>query len=324
MKDFSLGRTMGLLIKTAPFLLFRLITYLVIVVASMVFIGGGGAIGNLVGRIGEDPSGPTLFGAVAGFVLVSGFLYWIREYILYMTKAGHIAVLVELQQGKTLPGGKGQIDYAQQIVRQRFKESSLLFGLDQLIKGVLKMVNRTFLSLAAIIPLPGLEAVVGFMTTVLNLSLTYLDEVILAYCIKNESQNPWKSSQTALVLYAQNYKTFLKNAVFMALFIYAITLFIFILVLLPVAGMIVTGAGAGSGFTILLGLVFAWAIKQAIIEPIGMTAMMQVFFSVTAGQNPNPEWDAKLDSLSDKFREIKGKAASAGYGSSVHPNQGAV
>jgi hypothetical protein len=35
---------------------------------------------------------------------------------------------------------------------------------------------------------------------------------------------------------------------------------------------------------------------------------MQVFFKVTAGQQPNPEWDAKLGSVSKKFGTFKDKA----------------
>ena len=76
-------------------------------------------------------------GGFIGFVVTIGIMYWVREYILYLVKAGHIAVMVELFDGKTgLPGGKGQIDYAQSKVRERFLESSILFGLDQLASGL--------------------------------------------------------------------------------------------------------------------------------------------------------------------------------------------
>jgi hypothetical protein len=50
-------------------------------------------------------------------------------------------------------------------------------------------------------------------------------------------------------------------------------------------------------------------VKQSVIEPIGMTALMQVFFKVTEGQQPNPEWEGKLDGVSKKFGELKTKAA---------------
>jgi hypothetical protein len=40
----------------------------------------------------------------------------------------------------------------------------------------------------------------------------------------------------------------------------------------------------------------------------------KVFFNVTEGQEPNPEWDAKLDSASAKFGEIKQNALAWGRG----------
>ena len=43
-------------------------------------------------------------------------------------------------------------------------------------------------------------------------------------------------------------------------------------------------------------------------EPIGMTCLMQVFFKVTEGQQANPEWERKLESVSKKFGNFKDKA----------------
>jgi hypothetical protein len=65
---------------------------------------------------------------------------------------------------------------------------------------------------------------------------------------------------------------------------------------------------AANGITDIVALVFAWGIKQAVIEPIGMAALMQVYFKVTEGQVANPEWEAKLEKVSSKFRELKEKA----------------
>ena len=59
-----------------------------------------------------------------------------------MVKAGHVAVMVELLDGNELPGGKGQIEYAQGIVKERFAQSNVLFGIDQLLKGVIRAITR--------------------------------------------------------------------------------------------------------------------------------------------------------------------------------------
>jgi hypothetical protein len=308
MMDFKLGGVIGLMIKTLPFLVFRFLIYFGITLAYVIAIGGGAGIGYFVGGIGDDPGSFAVWGGLIGFGIVSTIAYLLREYLLYMVKAGHIAVLVELMEGKELPQGRGQIEHAQKVVRERFVESSVLFGVDQLIKGVLRAFNRIFFTITAFLPIPGLQGVVKFINTVVNLSLTYLDEVILAYNIRTGSTNPWRSSQTALVLYAQNYKTFLKNAFFLAFVIWGLTLVVFLLVLMPVAALVALLPGSAGPLTLIVAVILAWGIKQAVIEPIGMTALMQVFFKVTEGQQPNPEWDAKLGTVSKKFGTFRDKA----------------
>src|SRR5690606_10630684 len=181
--------------------------------------------------------------------------------------------------------------------------------LDQLIKGVLRAFNGAFFTVSALIPIPGLQGLVKFANTVVNLSLTYLDEVILAYDLRSRGDNPWRAGQSALVLYAQNYQAFLKNAFFLAVVIWGLTLVVFLLALAPAAGLVALFPGSAGVLTLIVAVVFAWAVKQAVIEPFAMTALMQVFFKVTDGQVPNAEWEARLDGLSEKFRTIKARAA---------------
>lgn len=309
MMDFKLGQIISLLLKTTPFLVFRFLIYFGITLAYVLITGLGAGIGFGIGSIGGGAEVGGLWGGIFGFGLASAGVYLIREYLLYMVKAGHIAVLVELMEGKELPGGKGQIDYAQGIVRERFAQSSILFGLDQLIKGVLKAFNRAFFTIANFLPIPGIQGIASFINTIINLSLTYLDEVILAYNMKTRAENPWAASRTALILYAQNYKAFLKNAFWLAFVIWGMTFLVFLLVLAPVAGLVSLFPGSAGPLTLIIAVVFAWGIKQAVIEPIGMTALMQVFFNVTEGQEANPEWEGKLDKVSKKFSELKDKAA---------------
>jgi uncharacterized membrane protein len=307
--DFSVGAVIGLLKRTMPFLVFRFLIYFCITLAYVLATGVGMGLGYFVGSIGDDPGAFSVWGGLLGFGLVSTVVYFLREYLLYLVKAGHIAVLVELMDGKELPAGRSQIEYAQKLVRERFAESSVLFGLDQLIKGVLRAFNRTFFTISALIPIPGLEVVAKFVNTIVNLSLTYLDEVILAHNMRTRSENPWKTGQTALILYAQNYKAFLKNAFFLAFFIWGLTLVVFLVALAPAAGLVALFPGTAGVLTLIIAVVFAWGVKQAVIEPFAMTALMHVFFKVTEGQAPDPEWDARLDKATTKFRELKERAA---------------
>lgn len=307
MVDFKFGQVMSTLWKTKEFVLFRFLIYMGITLAYIIGTGAGGGIGYLVGSVGEGKETGLFYGMVGGFSLVSGVLYYVREYLLYLVKAGHIAVIVKHLDNEPMPEGKGQIKYAQEVVKERFKESSVLFGVDQLIKGVLKTFNRIFSGIMSFLPIIP-QPIVKFVNGVINMSLTYVDEVILAYYIRNNSENPWEDSRKALVLYAQNYKTFLKNAVFLTIITWVLSLLVLLIVFGPLAALFSMIGYTGNIWVIIIAIVTAWGIKSALIDPIAMTALMQVFFKVTEGQEPNPEWEAKLERGSKKFVALKDKA----------------
>lgn len=311
MWDFKTGQVMSTLMKTKEFVLFRFLIYMGITLAYIIGTGAGGGVGYLFGKVGDSSEAGIFYGMVGGFSIVSGVLYYVREYLLYMVKAGHIAVIVKHLDGEPMPEGKSQIKYAQEVVKERFKESSVLFGVDQLIKGVLKTFNRIFSGVMSFLPfLP--QGLVKFVNGVINMSLTYVDEVILAYYIRNNSENPWEDARKALVLYGQNYKVFLKNALFLTIITWLLSLLVIILVFAPLAGLMGLTGYTGGFWPFVLAVVTAWGIKAALIDPFAMTALMQVFFKVTEGQEPNPEWEAKLERGSKKFNELKDKAVNWG------------
>lgn len=311
MWDFRLGSVFTLMVRTGPFLLFRLAIYMGITALYIVVTGGGAGVGYVAGKIGGDPATGAGYGGVIGFGLVSTVLYFAREYLLYLVKAGHVAVLERYLRDEPVPEGKGQIEFAQQQVREHFGESSALFALDQIVKGIIKTFNRVTFSLASLIPIPGLQGLVKFANSVINMSLTYVDEVILAYHFRSGDPSAWSSARKAIVLYAQNYKSLLKNAVFLTIFIWLLTVAVFVLVLAPVAALVALFPALAGFWTFAFTALVAFGIKAAVIDPIAMTALMQVYFKAIEGQEPNPEWEAKLDSMSDKFRELKEKAGAS-------------
>ena len=209
--------------------------------------------------------------------------------------------------GKTVPDGKGMVVYASGQVKEHFKESSALFAVDQLIKGVLKVISGVFSSLANAVPIPGLTPLVNGISKIVSMPLTYVDEIILAYYIKNGSTNIWTESSNGLVLYAQNYRKLLKNAFWITLMVWGMTLLVFILVLGPFAALAAAFPSLAGVWTFTIAAVLAWGVKSAVFDPIAMTAMMQVYFKAIQGQNPDIEWTNKLENLSGKFRTLKEK-----------------
>ena len=233
-----------------------------------------------------------------------------REYLLYLVKAGHIAVLVELMQGQPIPDGRGQIDHGTRVVKERFVESSVLFGVDQLIKGILRAFNAVVMNITRWIPIEAVQGLAKFATAVVNMSLTYVDEVILAYNIRHRIENPWQGARDGLVLYAQNYQNLLKNALWLTVLVWALTLVIFLLVFAPVAALVAVFPAAGGVWTFAIAGVFALSIKAALIDPVAMTALMQAYFKAVEGQQPRADWAEKLGAASGKFQTLADKARS--------------
>lgn len=311
MWDFEPGRAIGLMFKTLPFVLFRLAVYLGISLAYMLVTGVGAGIGYGVGSLGSDEfrAGSTFWGGLIGFGIVGAVMYWLREYLLYVVKAGHLAVLVELMDGKQLPGGKGQISYASGVVKERFAQSSVMFGVDQLIKGVLRAIVGMVRTVFRLLPVPGAVNLMRILEAFLKVAVGFIDEVILAYCIRTRSTNAWASSREALVLYGQNYKAMLRNAAWITLMVYVLYFLVFLLMLAPAALVAYLMPGAGSAVAVVFAVLFAWSIKVGVLEPFAITCLMQAYFKTIEGQTPDPEWDAKLEGMSKKFRQLKDKAA---------------
>lgn len=324
MWDFSVGQALTLMGKTLPFIVFRIVVYAGIALAYVLATGVGAGVGWGVGVFGDADfqAASTVWGGVAGFGIVAGILYLAREYILYIVKAGHIAVLVKLIDGEPVPDGQRQIAYASEVVKARFAQSSVLFAVDQLVKGVLGAIIGIVQGVAALLPIPGLQNLVGLVRAFLRISIGLVDEVILAHAIRTEAVNPWISAREALVLYAQNYPTMLRNAAWLTVITYLLAFVVFLVMLAP-AGLIVwllPGGWSAGGF--IFALVFAWAVKAALIEPFAIACMMQVFFRVTAGQTPDPEWENRISGVSRKFNELKQRAIQWMGGSSAAGGEG--
>lgn len=311
MWDFSISRSFGMMARTMPFIVFRIIVYFGIALAYVLVTGVGAGVGWGIGAFGDDEfrAASTFWGGTIGFALTAGVIFFLREYILYIVKAGHIAVLVKLIDNEGIPDGQNQISYASEIVKARFAETSVLFAVDQLVKGVLAAILGIVQGVAALLPIPGLQNLVGVIRGFLRIAVGFVDEVILAYAIRTNSTNPWGSARTALVLYAQNYKIMLKNAAWLTVITYGLAFVVFLVMLAPAALVVYLIPGGWSAGGFIFALVFAWAVKAALIEPFAIACMMQAYFQTIAGQSPSPEWDQRIGSVSRKFNELKEKAA---------------
>jgi hypothetical protein len=217
-------------------------------------------------------------------------------------------VLVELIEGRDIPEGRGQIDYATAKVKERFAETNVLFAVQQVVRGVLAAITGIIQGVTSILPIPGLQQFVGLVKAFLRIAVGMIDQVILAYAFKTRATNPWASAQTAVVLYAQNYKIMLKNAAWLTIISYGLAFLVFLVMLVPAGAVVYLIPGGWSAGGIIFAIVFAWAVKAALIEPFTIACMMQVYFRTIEGQEPDPQWDRRIAQVSQKFVEMKERA----------------
>ena len=317
MLDFGTGRTLGLLARTAPFIVLRVAVYVGITIAYALAIGAGAGIGFLFGKVGGNGDSGAGIGGLIGFVVACGILYWAREYLLYLVKAGHVAVLVQMIDGKPMPEHQGQIAFGREAVKRHFASSSVLFGLNQSVRGTLSAFNGFTLSIASWLPIPGLETLVKLIDKIIATSLSHLDQVILAQILRKDSADAWATACDSVVLYAQNYKGVLKNAAFLTFVIWGLTLAIFLLVAAPIAALVGVFHLHAGLWTFALALIAAWSLKAAVIDPFATVALLQMYDKLTAGQTPDAAWVARLESISDKFRGLVREARNAAAHSSA-------
>ena len=310
MWDFSIAKALGLMIWTAPFLIFRALVYFGIAVAMVIITGAGAGTGYGIGLFGDEEfrATSTMWGGIAGFGLTAGVIFFLRDYLLYLVKAGQIAVMVDYLDGKPLPYGQGQIAYARAVVTERFGQASALFALDRLVRGVIAVITGLVEGVLTILPIPGINQIMGAVRAYLRVAVGLVDEVILAHAIRTRSENAWEAAHDGLVLYAQNGRAMLVNAAWLTLISWVLAAVVFVVMLAPAAGLVWLLPGEASGGTFIFALIFAWAVKAAVIEPFALACMLQVFFNLTEGQEPQPEWRGRLTQISDKFRQLGERA----------------
>lgn len=313
-RDASFSSALGLLMKTMPYALTRFGILVGCSVATILWwlIGFGG--------------GSWLMGAVHpivgwGWMIAAGSVYgWLWyffvRYFLYLLKCGHIAVLTELiTKGSIGNGSEGMFEYGKSVVTRRFGEVNALFALDALVGGVVRAINGTLDFVAGLLPIPGLDSVMGVVKAVLRAATTYVDETIFSYGLARGETNPWASAQDGLVYYAQNSKEVLKTAMWIVVLDWVLSGAAWVVMLVP--AFIFTAIlpnsvqGIGGFFSFGIAILFAANLRGAFLKPLFLIMMMCKFHVSVENQPINAEWDARLTSLSDKFRTIKDKVLGA-------------
>ena len=303
MPKLYLGEALALLGKTLPFIWVRLGSYAVLGLGLLVYFGVLAGIGLLLGRLWA-PLGFIFFLIAIGGAFA--IIRWASRYYFHLLRAAHTAVMTEFIVYGRGPDG-GQLAYGRKAVMDRFTDTSILFAVDVLVEGAVKAFVRTFARIASILPIPGMRGFGNLVERVALMSTTYVDEAVLSRAYKEREQSVWKVAYDGVLLYAQAWKPILTNAVVLTLIGYVE--FVLLLVILGIPALAI--AAVFPGLSVALGvfvLVAAWMIKLAVADAFSLAATLIAYHRSTEGMTPNEEWKAKLEGVSDRFRELGQKA----------------
>ena len=305
----------GLLTKTLPFLGVNIAVYTASFVISLIWFGIWGGLAYFAGSVLGIPLLGLIF-IMVGLVVWGGVVKYAQRYILYMVKGAHIAAMTELLKGGQLPGGMSQFQYGREVVEQRFADVSMLYLLDRLVHGALRALQGKIIRIANWLPLPeSIDGLVRAATEIMKRSLTYVDEAILSYAVYRGEDNVWNSARHGVLLYAQSYKPILITAAKLWLVGKVLGFVLLIFFFIP--------AGIAIGFmpnlalqllVALVAVVAVFFVMQALFRPFALAYTLVTYHYEIAGKVPDPEWDERLRGVSDKFRELVGKAKEHGPG----------
>ena len=304
-KPFSIA--VGLLRRTTPFLLLNAGVYAGFFLAIVAWLAAFGGLAVLFSTRVELLAFIFLIIAIAG---PGAMLALARRYLLYLVQGAHIATATTLLLHDRIPEGQSQIAYGRAQVQRRFRDVSFLFLLDRMVHGVVSTFTRSFVRIVDMLPLGGaFSNLARIGATIVNRSVSYVDEAILSYAIAKEQQNVWSSARHGIILYAQSYTPILGAAV--KIWLLGRVIFIAVLLVLGIPGVLVLLAFDAIWFqaVVIVGvLMLSWLIVAATYEPFAAIYTLVTYHRAIEGVEVNAVWDQRLQQASTQFREMVGKA----------------
>lgn len=305
LQSLQLGQALHLLRLTTPVLLIRLGANLLFWLVAIIYLVVTGGLAFLVGNA------VPLLGVILFIVAIGGLggLYHLAyRYVFYMIKAAHIALISDALANNPLPAGKGQLDYGRQRVQERFTEMNVMFVIDELVTGVLRAFTGTVYRLTAWIPGKTARTLVNFVNGIIILSLSYIDEAVLARSFYTASETPFANARDGVVLYAMAWKPILTNAIALMILSYIPFILAVLIFSAPVGFLLAAINAQLAGWAIIATVALAWLLKVAVGDSFAMAAIIATYHRETAGMTPNPEMVARLDQISQQFGDLSRRA----------------
>lgn len=298
-------RPSTIIAKTFPFMLIRLLAYILFFIGICIYTGIVVAILNTV-----KPEG---FFAIISFIIFVGGGWWlyrfVRDYINYLIKSAHVAVIAVLAIGGSVPDGANIYKHGVSKVKKFFVASSMLFAVDRLVHATVKQVQRAVMKVGNFLGfIPGIKTIMAIASLFIDIILNYVDECIMAYIFLNEGQSAWKSAADGVVLYSQNRKTVFKTGLMVLVFLIIFFIASFLIFESIFLNAFIFLDTLARPISFVLTIVFVLVLKWSILDSIIMIFMVSNYIKVAYGTEPSYDLYGKLNSMSKKFRELSGKA----------------
>lgn len=233
-----------------------------------------------------------------------------QYYLGYLLKAGHIAVVTSLVTTGSLP--ENPFEYGIGMVKKKFATAAAYFAVDRLVSGAVRQINGGLDIVGNILgKIPGMESVVSFAKSFVNIALGNVDECCLAYTFYHEEQSVFKSAADGVVIYFQNWKTVLKDALKTAFVTFIISAVAwFLLLFVTIGALSILGIPGFSAFFVafMLAMMIILIVKSAVMDSYTMVCMVCSYMQVAPATEITFDLYDKLCNLSSKFKSLFQKA----------------
>ncbi|WP_207591083.1 hypothetical protein [Halomontanus rarus] len=292
--------------KTIPFVLLRLGVGLLLGVLTVVYFGFIAWLGYTLVDAGTISGGI----AIVGLLLSVGLFVWgwrlFSKYVLYLIKAGHIAVIAHIVETGDVP--PNQIQYGKDQVKEHFVEASTLFAVDTVVTAVVKQFNEGVVSFSKLFSfVPSLKKLVRLLGKAVALAASYIDEAIIAYMFVDGEQNRWQSARDGVILYGKNWKPVLASTMLIVSGLYVASFLLFI-AFTPIAGVLgdLSSVFEIAGWAVVGGITLT--VYTGFLKPWVKTVVITTFLVEIEGETPDSETADWIAGRSDRFQELASKA----------------
>ncbi|ARS88562.1 hypothetical protein [Natrarchaeobaculum aegyptiacum] len=293
--------------KTLPFVALQFGIGVLFAVLGMVYLGliallayrfiwGGGGLSLVIVAL-------VMVAGLASFALI---WYVINRYVLYMVKAGHIAVIAHIVEEDEVPDN--QITYGIKQVGEVFVEASAFFVVSAVIDAVLKQFNRAVARVQNMIPIrlpANLRTIITILQKSITLAVRYLDNAIIAYMFVD--RNGWASARDGVVLYAKTWKMVLGSTLMIVVGMYVLSFVLFTLAA-PLAIALDFLPTSIELLSWLFVAGFVAVVHTGVVKPWVKTVVITTFLIEQRKHTPDSETVNRVAERSDRFEELMEKA----------------